>query len=207
MTAVIFCGGNIESYSDLPYVNYNEAYVLCADSGVRHAIALGLKPNVIIGDRDSWKEEYPDADKVIVCPPEKDFTDTALCVDTAIEYGCDEILLFGGTGGRLDHEFSHFCLMAHALECGVRLKLIDNRNEIWMENKPFTLKRGEKRYVSFFPYGGDVEGFTVSGLLYTAENMHLSCSEAAASSNEFGESDTAEISFSCGTVLVMLCRD
>lgn len=207
MTAVIFCGGDIENYSALPCVNYDEAYILCADSGVRHAIALGLEPNVIVGDHDSWKEEYPKADRVIVCPPEKDFTDTALCVDKAIEYGCGEILIFGGTGGRLDHEFSHFCLMAHALECGVRLRLINEKNEIWMENKPFLLKRGKRRYVSFFPYGGDVTNFTVKGLLYTADNMHLSCSEAAASSNEFDSRDTAEISFSDGTLLVMLCDD
>ena len=76
-----------------------------------------------------------------------------------------------------------------------------------MENKPFSLKRGKRRYVSFFPYGGDVTNFTVKGLLYTADNMHLSCSEAAASSNEFDSRDTAEISFSDGTLLVMLCDD
>ena len=130
-----------------------------------------------------------------------------MAIDCAIENGADEILLFGGLGGRIDHEFSHFCLIKYALDRRVRLKLIDDINEIWMENKPFELRRGRKKYVSFFPYSGAVTDFTIKGLKYEAENMTLSTGEVQASSNEFAESDIAKISFDNGTLLVMLCDD
>ena len=61
--------------------------------------------------------------------------------------------------------------------------------------------------MSFFPYGGNVEGFTVKGLKYSAENIILDCGEAQASSNEFTDSEKAEILFNKGYVLVMRCKD
>ena len=76
-----------------------------------------------------------------------------------------------------------------------------------MENRPFTLQRTEKRYVSFFPYGGPVEDFSVRGLKYETEHMTLDCGRVQASSNEFAGADEAQISFRSGVVLVMLCQD
>lgn len=211
-TAAVFCGADIKDYGFLNAIDLSSAYIICADSGLRHAKALGIKPNLIVGDHDSWHGTYPDGSEKIECRPEKDFTDTDICIREAIGSGYDTILLFGATGGRLDHEFSHYCLMAYALKRGARVKMIDENNEIWMENKPFKLKRGDverngKRYVSFFPYGRDIDCFSVRGLKYTADKIPLKCSEATASSNEFDGGDTAEIDFSDGIVLVMLCRD
>lgn len=211
-TAVIFCGAEIENYNFLREIDFSSAYIICADSGIRHAIALKLEPNLVIGDHDSWCGVYPEKTEKFECKPEKDDTDTALCIDEAIERGFKKIILLGATGGRLDHEFSHYCLMAKGLEKGVRIKMIDENNEIWMENKPFELSRAEvercgMRYVSFFPYGRDVLNFSVCGLKYSAENIRLRCSAAVASSNEFDGETTAKIDFSDGTVLVMICKD
>ena len=207
MKAAIFSSAEISDYSYISDYCLSEYFIICADGGYVHAQRLGIIPNVIIGDNDSFKNEYPKEIKRYIYPPEKDKTDTNLAIDCAIENGADEILLFGGLGGRIDHEFSHFCLIKYALDRGVRLKLIDDINEIWMENKPFELRSGRKKYVSFFPYGGDVSGFNIKGLKYEAENMTLSTGEVQASSNEFAESDIAKISFDSGTLLVMLCDD
>ena len=170
--------------------------------------ALGITPDVVIGDRDSYAEYLGlDTAEVLVYPAEKDFTDTHLCVDYAIEKGCSEIELLGGFGGRHDHEYSHYCLMAYALKKGVKLKMTDKYNEIWMEDKPFILEKGKRKYVSFFPYGSDVEGFSVKGLKYSAKDITLSCGLVQASSNEFEDCERAEVSFKGGMLLVMLCDD
>ena len=52
-----------------------------------------------------------------------------------------------------------------------------------------------------------MQDFSVKGLLYTAEHMTLRCDRVQASSNAFGEEETAQISFSSGTVLVVLSDD
>lgn len=204
--AIIFCSGEMDT-DDVWKEEYNDDLIICADGGIKHTKRLGISPDRLIGDFDSAEKECQKDTNCLVYPPEKDYTDTNLCIDYAIEKGCDEILIFGGLGGRVDHEFSHFALMLYGLNKGVKIKLLNGRNEIWMENQPFVLEKTEKKYVSFFPYGGNVEDFSVKGLKYEADNIVLDCGLVQASSNEFMENDQAEISFKKGNLLVMLCQD
>ncbi len=209
MKAIIFSSAAIADYRYLEGRDLGGDIVICADAGYKHALRLGVVPDIFLGDNDSFAAEIPPGVERVIYPPEKDKTDTNIAVDYAIGRGADEIVLIGGIGGRIDQEFTHFCLMKYALKRGVRLKMIDDINEIWMENRPFTLKKTDcrKKYVSFFAYGGSVKNFSVKGLKYETEGMSLDSGLVQASSNEFAEADTAEISFDSGTVLVMLCDD
>ncbi len=209
MKAVIFSSAEISDYEYLKQYDFSGQMIICADAGLKHAIKLGMRPDIVLGDNDSFADEIPDGIKYIAYPPEKDKTDTNIAVDYAMQNGAEEIVLIGGLGGRIDQEFSHFCLMEYALDQGVRLKMIDDINEIWMERAPFCLKKSEcaRKYVSFFPYGGTVNNFSVKGLKYEASGMTLRPNMVQASSNEFDISDEARIEFTDGTVLVMLCDD
>ena len=207
MKSIIFSGAYIENYDYLSEINFDEYLIICADSGYKHAENLKIVPDVILGDNDSYLKKYPDNIKNLVFPQEKDFTDTHAAIDYAINNNAEEILIIGGLGGRIDHEFSHFCLMNYALDKGVKLKLINDTNEIWMENKPFKLKKSKRKYVSFFPYAGAVLNFSIKGLKYETTNMRLVPNRVQASSNEFCDSDTAIVTFDSGLVIVMLCDD
>ncbi len=207
MRAIIFSGGIISDYAFLNDFDFGNSLIICADNGYNHAKRIGIVPDIFLGDNDSYANEIPTGLDFKLYPPEKDKTDTNIAIDYAIEHGADEIILLGGTGGRLDQEFTHFCLMKYALCRGCQLVMIDETNIIWMENKPFSLNKNKYKYVSFFPYGGDVENFSVKGLKYETEGMTLSPGLVQASSNEFTDNETAHISFDFGTVLVMLCSD
>ena len=76
-----------------------------------------------------------------------------------------------------------------------------------MEDKPFKIKKNDKKYVSFFPYGGVEEKFSIKGLKYETDNMSLDFCQAQASSNEFADDDVAEVSFKNGILIVMRCND
>lgn len=204
---IIFSGGDMDT-DRIWKAEYGRDFILCADGGFRHALRLGVTPDMIIGDLDSGIESYPDEIRHRIFPAEKDKTDTNLCLDFAIENGYDDVLLLGGFGGRRDHEYSHYCLMYHALRHGVRMRMVSGTQEIWMENAPFVLYPNEKKYISFFPFGGDVKDFCVHGLKYEAEEMILRCDCVQASSNQFDGGNLAEICFAKGgTVLVMRCTD
>ena len=203
--AVIFCSGEISG--DIINEIDSETMLICADGGFCHAERLGLKPHIIIGDCDSTDTPYPQDIPHIVYPSEKDKTDSALCLDYAIEQGCLDILILGGLGGRLDHEFANYSLMLYGLTKGVKVRLIDGKNEIWMANSPFYMERSDKKYVSFFPFGGSVEGLTIKGLKYTADNITLDCGSVLTCGNEFAEGSRAYISFTSGNLLVMRCSD
>lgn len=205
--AAIFCGGEMDTYTVWDNSKRDEFLVICADGGIRHTEKIGIIPDVVIGDFDSaigYDQKYNNS---IVYPPEKDMTDSNICIDYALEKGIKEIYMYGGFGGRIDHEFSTFALLLYSLKKGVKLFLVNGRNKIWMEDKPFCLEPDDKKYISFFPYGGNVENFTVKGLKYEADGITLDCGMVQASSNEFSGATKAYISFDSGYLLVMRCSD
>ena len=205
--AVIFCSGEMDSDTLWNPKDRENWLVVCADGGFRHAQRLGVVPDIIIGDCDSFQQAYPDGIPHVIYPSEKDVTDTQLCLDWAIGQGANEALILGGIGGRLDHEFSHFSLLLYGLKRGIRVRIANAQNEIFMVDKPFTVQPTGKKYISLFPYGGTVEGLCIKGLKYEAKDMTLTCDQVQASCNEFVGTQEGEISFQSGYLLVMLCDE
>ncbi len=80
--------------------------VIAADSGMMHAAALHLMPELWVGDFDSAGSEltiqYRDVPREEF-PAEKDATDGAIAVAAALKRGATRIVLLGGLGGQTDH--------------------------------------------------------------------------------------------------------
>lgn len=80
--------------------------IIAADSGMMHASALGLVPELWVGDFDSAGSElaiqYRDVPRETF-PAEKDTTDGAIAVAEALRRGATMIVLAGGLGGQADH--------------------------------------------------------------------------------------------------------
>jgi thiamine pyrophosphokinase len=105
---VVTIGGGEISRRALELVE-DDAVVVAADSGLDHAVDLGLSPVSLVGDLDSisaggkmWA--YAHAVAILELPRDKDATDTelALAQASAVE-GATDLLLLGGAGDRLDH--------------------------------------------------------------------------------------------------------
>lgn len=206
MKCYIFSSAKISSYGWLEKLDFSNSFVICADGGIKHAKKLGITADVWMGDGDSLQDGEIPAKKAIEFPPEKDNTDTDLAVMFALENGFRDIIIIGALGGRIDHEFSHFCLLKKILDSGGNGVLLDEKNTVTMKNAGFELCDGKRQYVSFFPFGGDVANFSVKGLKYEAEGMTLSCDQVQASSNCFLDEKNAQITFDSGYVLV-ICSD
>jgi thiamine pyrophosphokinase len=99
------------------------ARVIAADSGMRHAAALGLTPELWTGDFDSVEEGlrafHADVPMEIF-PPEKDQTDGEIAVDAALKRGARELVLVGAFGGeRADHAWLHLAAALRLAETGM----------------------------------------------------------------------------------------
>lgn len=115
MLGIIFTGGEGPAAQIVKRLIADEptakdAIFAAADSGLTAAENAGVKPHWIVGDMDSLESEkslcsYP-AEKIIRHITEKDYTDTELAFSLLREKGCDNIWIFGGGGGRLDHLFA-----------------------------------------------------------------------------------------------------
>lgn len=104
--------------------------IFCADGGTQHALALGLVPDVIIGDLDSLSPEIVsqmEAAGVTIHrhPEDKDQTDLELALTLAVSEQPEEILLVTALGGRLDQMLANILLLTHSAYASVRLTLVD----------------------------------------------------------------------------------
>jgi thiamine pyrophosphokinase len=112
---LIFIGG------DPPHPNVRQhlptdAYVIAADSGYAHAIAMGFVPNELVGDMDSITAvDLTDArdSKVHISQfsSDKDLTDTEIAIASATARRSTHITVVSGGGDRFDHVLG----MVHSL--------------------------------------------------------------------------------------------
>ncbi|MEK7858750.1 MAG: thiamine diphosphokinase [Elusimicrobiota bacterium] len=85
--------------------------VLCADGGARHAAALGLEPDFIIGDMDSLPKPRPRWKKTVYwCDFDPDRSDFEKALGFALDIGCAQLFVAGALGGRLDHAMVNLAL-------------------------------------------------------------------------------------------------
>ena len=106
----ILLGGNLVTTPRLRK-QLEGARVIAADRGMVHAAALGLAPELWVGDFDSAGSalaiQYARVPRQ-VHPPEKAATDGGLAIAVALERGATDLVLAGGFGGQADHTLGHF---------------------------------------------------------------------------------------------------
>ncbi len=113
--ALVVANGELHlDYLQKIVTSYN--LVICADGAAEKLKAIGAVPDVLVGDFDSIQSEVLDyfaqkSVKQIVLEPEKDFSDTHVAVELAMDRGYQEIDIVGGFGGRWDHSIANFNLL------------------------------------------------------------------------------------------------
>ena len=181
--------------------------IICCDGGVRHLQQTGIKPDVIIGDMDSIDpahlEIYSRQDvKIIKYPASKDFTDTELALDYAINLKPEAIYIWGALGGRLDHTLANVFLLEKTKTIPVKAYLIDEYCEAFLLSGDVTFNESAGQTVSLIALSPQVEGITLRGFLYPLDDATLRMGESLAVSNIIN-GDEAKISVRLGSLLVI----
>lgn len=188
---------------DGSFLSYTEgAYLVAADGGYAHMRRFGLTPHLAIGDFDSLGE-VPTGTTVKLYPSKKDDTDMALAVKAAREAGCDELFLFGGTGGRFDHTFANISLLHALAKEGVRAYLADSHGvmTVLADGERAEFSPDCRGYLSVFSLSDRAEGVTLSSLAYPLERETLFSHIPLGVSNAF-TGKAASVSLEVGALLV-----
>ena len=176
-------------------------FIIAADGGLATLNSLGIKPDRIIGDFDSFKGEIPPDSEIH--PVEKDETDTAIALREAYEAGYRTFLLLGVLGGeRPDHGLAALFSSAGFAGKSCDIKLIADKYTVYiLHNGKLKIQGRKDAVVSVFALDGPATGINYSGLKYPAANLTLFPSVPLAVSNSFIREE-AEISIENGTLAV-----
>jgi thiamine pyrophosphokinase len=147
--------------------------LITADGGLYHCLALGLTPDVLVGDMDSVERDMvaemrSRGVELQEHPARKDHTDLELALEFAVSHAPDEILILGGLGGRWDQTLANILLLTQQRFAGTRILLVDGPQRIQTVCAGETIEiRGQPgAIVSLIPLLGDARGITTQGLEY-----------------------------------------
>ncbi len=178
-----------------------EGLVICADSGLQHALAAGIKPDIVVGDFDSCTAEVPSDTECIRVSPIKDDTDTILAADTAIERGCTELRFFCAVGGRFDHTFANVQTLRYIRERGASGTLYGASERLYILCGGESAQiEGFSGFVSVFALSDSAE-ISETGMKYPLSHHMLKSSFPLGVSNEIAQA-LGRIEVHDGTVLI-----
>ena len=199
----IFAGGPETGLPCLPIPE--NAFVLCADSGLRLAERMGVKPDWVLGDFDSlgaWPEGY----SYQAAPVEKDDTDTMLCVRHALAAGYSEIRIYGAFGGRLDHTFANLQVLRYLHAQGVQGMLIGANDYALIQGAgSCRIPKMDGFSLSVFALTDRAEGVSESGVYYPLNGGVMTADYPLGISNVI-TAESAKISCETGLLLLICSR-
>lgn len=206
----IFAGGPETELPCLPIPN--NAYVLCADSGLQLALRLGQTPDLVLGDFDSLHDtaalqSLPPHCRIITAPAEKDDTDTMLAVRNALAAGYRDVRIYGAFGGRLDHTIANIQTLRFLTAHGAQGMLIGARDYICLQGTGTrTYPHREGFTFSVFSLTEQSTGVTLRGTYYPLTNATLTPAFPIGISNRITAA-YAEVTCEEGLLLVMGSRE
>ena len=209
---IIFSGGTLEEWA-LREVREGD-WLIGADRGSLYLIRNGLTPDLSIGDFDSVtpaekreihqaSREFQDCDPVL-----KDYTDTEMAIERALEQNPSEILLLGVLGTRFDHSLANVHLLVKCHNRGVPCRIADQHNELLIAGPGTLSLRWKSRFshVSLLPLTPKVTGITLTGFRYPLDDATLTMGQSLGISNVL-EEPSGSIKTAEGLLLVIQSVD
>jgi thiamine pyrophosphokinase len=187
--------------------------LVAADGGARAVLDVGLLPDLDVGDGDSLTT--PDRDRLVaagvelrLASPDKDESDTELCLLAAIEAGATRITIHGAFGGdRPEHTIANLLLLADPRLDGLDVELHADGSRITRigaeDGGRLDIVGAPGDYVSLFAVGGPVTGVRTTGLRFPLADETLTVGPTRGLSNEL-EGSGARVETRSGRLLVVV---
>ncbi|MBI1794304.1 MAG: thiamine diphosphokinase [Chloroflexi bacterium] len=204
---IIFANGQLPDIEKARALVQPDDYILCADGGTRHALALGLTPHLVIGDMDSvTKNELSQIEKnnipVELYPRDKNETDLELALRHALDQNPSSIVIVGALGGRLDQTLGNLSLLSNLQFSTLDCRLDDGLEEVFFCRARSQVRGRSGDLVSLIPWREKVAGVQTKNLKWSLRNETLYPEKTRGISNEM-TGDAAEIEIESGLLLVI----
>lgn len=212
MKSAIISNGDINKIEELKTRLKEYELVICADGASNRLRCMDIVPDCILGDLDSIDSDtlsYFEKKQVkfIRFNPEKDYSDTHICVDFLKEKGIQEIDVYGALGGRWDHSLANFGLMYYGYENGLDIRLVDGYDRAFVCGKgSYVSVKKENQCFSIFAVFEDAQ-VSLKGVKYPLNDYNLRRGESIGLSNEYIQDCIVEIKKGSAIVIEsQVCR-
>ena len=199
---VIIGGAPINDYRRIKaLLNSGDYYIVC-DSGLKHISALGILPDLIIGDFDSAEKPQTDIE-TIALPREKDDTDSFFAAKEAVKRGFCDFLLIGVIGKRIDHSIGNISFLLYLESLQKSARIADDYSVMEIISRKGEVASSECEYFSLLAIDGDANGVNIKNAKFPLENAKITAGYQYGISNEAENGKTAEISIENGRLLLV----
>lgn len=181
--------------------------LIAADGGYHSLLRAGLRPDLVIGDMDSYPGRVAGV-PLMRFPVRKDDTDLSLALKLGEKEGYRRFMLYGTSGGlREDHFLAAWQLMGGWSEMGYRLQLVAPNFTIYqIKDGCLLLSSKPGCTISVFSHSKLSEGVSLKGLDYEAKEITLCHGYPLGVSNAMGPQGRAVICVKRGSLLVYLAQ-
>ncbi|HUF00200.1 MAG TPA: thiamine diphosphokinase [Anaerolineales bacterium] len=210
---IIFANGELPDLDKARLLLHADDYIICADGGTRHALALNVRPNLIIGDMDSVEKEqlqkFKETDVSIeLFSHDKNETDLELAITRAVERSPTRIIIAAALGGRLDHTLANISLLTDLRLSTFDIRLDDGVEEIFLcrakspSGDQVEVHGRSGDIVSLLAWQGAVSEVQTTNLKWALHKETLYPDKTRGVSNEMTDT-IASISIGSGLLLIL----
>jgi thiamine pyrophosphokinase len=210
---IIFANGDLPNLEKARALLRDDDFIIAADGGTRHALALGRTPNIIVGDLDSLPANFEISkfdNEVILYPKDKNETDLELAIQHALTLKPEQVIILAALGGRLDQTLGNIALIstveqpALSQSKGLTFNVVldDGLEELFFCRDHVQITGMAGDLVSLIPWQGEVTGVVTTDLKWPLRDEVLYPQQTRGISNEM-LGDTAAVQIKSGLLLVV----
>jgi thiamine pyrophosphokinase len=205
-TVVVFSGGPRPAPSVVAALPQG-APIVAADRGAGHALELGLRVEVAVGDFDSISPESlalleVSGARIERHASEKDATDLELALDAAAKLAPRRILVVGGSGGRIDHQLGELLLLGAEAYAEFELDALLGRATVHVIRGERRLRGRPGELISLLPLHGEAADVVSHGLVYPLRGERLGAGSSRGVSNLF-DAEAALVTLGNGVLVAV----
>ena len=147
---------------------------IAADGGASRARSLGLQPDLIIGDLDSYRPPESGAETAeVIHDPDQETNDLEKALSAAARRGAQRADIFGAFGHRPDHTLKNLSVLKRFNRTFRSLRFLDRWGMMLLLPNEFEIDVPTGSGISLIPLSGRVDGIQTKGLAYPLRDESL----------------------------------
>jgi len=184
---------------------YGTYYLVAVDGGINHVekCCSDIEVDLHIGDMDSCHKSHHIVHEKITFPVEKDFSDYYLALEDVYAKGYEEVFVFGGTGGRVDHFLAVYDTTVAFAAKGLKINMVGMNETIYFRNKDVDLTLPVETTVSIFSGLTKLEQLSLYGFKYLVNKVTMERINPVGLSNVTTH-ESVQVEFSAGVAVIIV---